>query len=682
MKKIALTLAALACALSATANAQSAKPAFGAWGVDLTAMDTSVKPGDDFFLYVNGNWLKTAVIPPDRTSTGSFQDLQILSETRMKAIVAEIEAKPVAQLSPEEKQLRDLYDAFEDTAAIDAAGLKPSQKDLKYFASLKTLDGVAAAMGAPDRGTDSIFADRIVADPKNSSAYVVTFVQSGLGLPERDYYLKDDKALAATRDAYKAYLANMLTLSGAKDATKRAAAVFDLETALAKVEWAAADRRDADKTYNPMTVAQLQAYAPGFPWAVYLKAQGISPTGPKGERTVIVRENTAFAPMAQVFAATPVAVWRDWLTLHYLHDMSAYLPKAFDDADFAFYGKVLGGQEQQLPRDTRGVRLLDARLGHPLGKIYVAKYFPPEAKAKAEALVDNILKAYDADIRIIPWMTEATRQKALDKLHAFTPHIGYPDKWRDYSGLVIKRGDLIGDVERSDAFEAQYRLARIDQPVDRNEWNMTPPTINAYYTQSLNSIFFPAAILQPPFFDPNADDAVNYGGIGAVIGHEIGHGFDDQGSKYTGGGILTSWWTDEDRKAFEARTAALGAQFDSYEGLPGLHVNGKLTMGENIGDLSGINIALQAYHISLGGKPAPVLDGFSGDQRYFLSFGQIWRSAYRDSQMRQQILSNPHSPAHFRVIGPTRNTDAWYAAFDVKPGDKYYLPPDQRVHLW
>ena len=284
-----------------------------------------------------------------------------------------------------------------------------------------------------------------------------------------------------------------------------------------------------------------------------MKAQGISTTGPTGERKLIVREKSAFAPMAQVFATTPVAVWRDWLTVHYLHTMAAYLPKAFDDADFAFYGKVLGGQQQQLPRDTRGVHLIDGRLGHPLGKLYVAKYFPPAAKAKAEALVANLLKAYDADIRVIPWMTEATRQKALEKLHAFTPHIGYPDKWRDYSGLVIKRNDLIGDVERSDAFEWNYRLARIDQPVDRNEWNMTPPTINAYYTQSFNSIFFPAAILQPPFFDPNADDAVNYGGIGAVIGHEISHGFDDQGSKYDGGGILRSWWTDEDRKAFEAQ---------------------------------------------------------------------------------------------------------------------------------
>jgi putative endopeptidase len=409
---------------------------------------------------------------------------------------------------------------------------------------------------------------------------------------------------------------------------------------------------------------------------------GISAKGPKGERQVIVRENTAFPAIAQIFAQTPVPVWRDWLTVRYLHNMSAVLPKRFDDADFDFYGKALGGQAQQLPRATRGVHLLDERLGHPLGKLYVARYFPPESKAKVEALVANLLKAYDADIRTIGWMTDATKQKALDKLHKFTPHVGYPDKWRDYSGLVIKRDDLIGDVERSNVFEWRYQLDRIDQPVDRNEWRMTPPTINAYYTPLFNSIFFPAAILQPPFFDPNADDAVNYGAIGVVMGHEIGHGFDDQGSKYTGDGILQSWWTDTDRKAFEERVANLGAQFDSYEGLPGLHVNGKLTMGENIGDLSGVAISLKAYHIALADKPAPVLDGFSGDQRFFLGFAQVWREKDTDSLARRLLLSNPHSPPHWRVVGPTRNVDGWYAAFDVKPGDKYYLPPDQRVHIW
>ncbi|MGH6872898.1 MAG: M13 family metallopeptidase [Rhizomicrobium sp.] len=685
MKRLSIALAATCLFVSSAAPAATAadKPTFGTWGVDLSGMDTAVKPGDDFFEYANGAWYKNAVIPADRTSTGSFQNLAILSETRMGDIVAGLHAKPYAQLTDEEKKLVDLYDAFTDTAQIEKRGLAPVKKDLALIAGLKTLDAVARAMGTPQLGTDAPFAAFVNPNVKDSNQYVVFLTQSGLGLPDRDYYLKDDPALAKTRDAYKTYISTMLKLTGVmKDADKRAAAVLDLETALAKAHWAAADRRNAEKVYNPMTEAQLAAYAPGFPWAAYFAADGVTAKGPKGDRVLIVRENTAFPEMAKVFAATPVAVWRDYLTVHYLHNMSDYLPKAFDDADFDFYGKVLGGQDQQLPRATRGLHQLDQRLGHPLGKLYVAKYFPPESKAKVEALVANLLKAYDADIRRIDWMTDATKQKALEKLHQFTPHVGYPDKWRDYSGLVIKRDDLVGDVERSRAFEWHYRLDRIDQPVDRNEWGMTPPTINAYYTPVFNSIFFPAAILQPPFFDPNADDAVNYGGIGVVMGHEIGHGFDDQGSKYTGLGILQSWWTDEDRKKFEARTSALGEQFDSYEGLPGLHVNGKLTMGENIGDLSGLTIALQAYHYSLDGKEAPVLDGFTGDERYFLSYAQIWRGKYREGAMRQQLLANPHSPPHWRVDGPTRNVDAWYTAFDVKPGDKYYLPPDKRVHIW
>jgi putative endopeptidase len=679
--RLTMVLSALVLAACATTPAGPA-PALGAWGVDLTSLDKSVKPGDDFFLHVNGKWLATAEIPADRTSTGSFQDLRVQSETRMKAIVDALKAKPRDQLSAEETQLRDLYEAFVDTDQIEKQGLAPVQKDLDAFAALKTRDDVARAMGNPAILSDSLFGGNIGADAKNSNAYVMTLSQSGLGLPERDYYLRDDPNLATTRDAYKKHLAEVLGLAGVKDAGTRAGAVYALEAEIAKASWAAADRRDASRTYNPMTFAQLAHAAPGFPWAAFFEAIGLSARTPSGDRLVVVRESTAFPAIAKIFAATPVPVWGDWLTCHYLHNMSAYLPKRFADEDFAFFGKVLGGQQAQLPRETRGVTLLDQRLGHPLGKLYVSRYFPAESKAKADVLIANLLKAYDADIRQIPWMTEATRQKALDKLHAFVPHVGYPDTWRDFSGLVITREDLAGDISRSNLFESSYRLDRIDQPVDRHEWGMTPPTVNAYYTPTLNSIFFPAAILQAPFFDPAADDAVNYGGIGAVIGHEISHGFDDQGSKYDGHGLLQSWWTEADRTAFEQRVTALGAQYDAYEGLPGVHVNGKLTMGENIGDLSGVTIALKAYQISLGGKAAPVLDGYTGVQRLFLSFGQIWRSKYRDGAMRQQLLSNPHSPAHFRAIGPTRNIDEWYAAFDVKPGDKQYLAPDQRVRLW
>jgi putative endopeptidase len=474
----------------------------------------------------------------------------------------------------------------------------------------------------------------------------------------------------------------MLKIAGVADAEKRAEKVYALELAIAKAQWPNADTRDVDKIYNPMSLSELAKLAPQFPWDAFFEAAGVSKDSPHGERQVIAEEKSAFPKLAQIFAETPVPVWRDYLTLSYLHQFAAYLPKTVDDANFSFYGTVVQGNEKQLDRPTRAVHLLDSQMGEALGKLYVAKYFPPEAKAKAVELVSNLLKAYDADIRVLPWMTETTRQKALEKLHMFTPHIGYPETWRDYSALKITRDALIEDVQNGAQFEWNRELRRIDQPVDKSEWGMSPPTVNAYYTPFVNAIFFPAAILQPPFFDPNADDAVNYGGIGAVIGHEISHGFDDQGSKFDGTGALSNWWTDEDRKNFKARTDALVAQYNSYEPLPGMHVNGAFTLGENIADLAGISIAYKAYHISLAGKSAPELDGFTGDQRFFLSFGQIWRAKYRDGSLRAQVLSNEHSPGQFRADGATRNVDAWYDAFGVKQGEKYFLSPDQRVHLW
>jgi putative endopeptidase len=680
------SLAALAVLLCATAPAVAqlpgGHPQYGAWGIDLTAMDKSIKPGDDFFEFVNGNWEKTAQIPPDRSSAGAFQDLRILSEKRMRSIVDGLDARPYGELNDEEKKLRDFYDAFMDQKQIESRGLAPAKMDLSTLAQLKTLDDVAWAMGAVKLMTLAPFNLNIDVDPKNPNAYAIFITQSGLGMPNRDYYLRDDKAIVETREAYKKYLATMLGMAGLRDAQKRAENVYSVELEIAKAQWPNEDRRDVDKTYNPMTVSALEQLAPQFSWKKFLGAAGVALNSPHGERQVIVAEKSAFPKLAAIFAATPVSVWRDYLTVHYLHQVAPYLPKKFDNSDFAFYGTVVQGNTQQLDRPTRGVHLLDNNLGEALGKIYVATYFPPEAKAKAEQLVSNLLKAYDADIRVLPWMTEATRQKALDKLHQFTPHIGYPEKWRDYSAFAVSRDALVEDVENGTLFEWNRELKRIDGQVDRSEWGMSPPTINAYYTPVFNAIFFPAAILQPPFFDPNADDAVNYGGIGAVIGHEISHGFDDQGSKYDGTGTLNDWWTAEDRKNFETRTKALTAQFNSYEPLPGLHVNGAFTLGENIADLAGLTIAYRAYHISLGGKPAPVLDGYTGDQRLFLSVGQIWRSKYREGALRAQILSNEHAPAHFRPLGATRNIDAWYDAFDVKSGEKYYLPPDQRVHLW
>ncbi|HEX3673884.1 MAG TPA: M13 family metallopeptidase [Rhizomicrobium sp.] len=682
MRRSLFALAGVAACVAVTAMA-AGHTQYGTWGVELSGMDKTVRPGDDFFMYVNGTWYKNAVIPPDRSSTGSFQDLRILSETRMQEIAKGLDDKPYDQLTGEEKKLRDLYDAYTDQKQIDANGLAPAQADLDFIAHLKTPDDVAAAMGMPRLNLDGPFGIGLGINNKNSSQYAVDLGQAGLGMPDRDYYLKtDDKALAATRDAYKKYLAAMFTLAGMSDPDKRAAAVYDLEYKIADASWANADRRDTDKTYNPMSFSELKAFAPQFPWDSFFKATGIPLTAPGGERQVIVGEKSAFPKLAQIFADTPVSVWRDYLTVHYLHEYASFLPKAFDDENFVFYGTAVQGTSQQLPRAVRAAHLLDDAMGEALGKLYVAKYFPPESKAKAVELVNNLLKAYDADIRTLTWMSPATREKALNKLHHFGVKIGYPDHWRDYSSLVIKRDDLLGDAQRAQEFEWNRNLVRLDNPVDKTEWGMTPPTVNAYNNFQGNEIVFPAAILQPPFFDPNADDAVNYGGIGAVIGHEISHGFDDQGSKYGADGSLDNWWTPEDRAAFEAKTKMLGAQYDSYEPLPGLHINGAFTMGENIADNAGIAIALKAYHISLDGKKAPVLDGYSGDQRFYLAFGQIWRAKMRDGALRAQVLSNEHSPPMFRAIGATRNQNAWYAAFGVKPGDKYYLPPDQRVHLW
>jgi putative endopeptidase len=680
-----ITRAAALCAglLSiAFAAPNSQQPVFGPWGVTLAYMDTSVPPGADFFRYTNGGWLKTAVIPPDRQFAGVNLELDRENEARLKDIVASLAARPDAALSAEERKLRDFYNAFENTRAIEANGLTPVKADLDRIAALKTSADVAGFMGSPAAQVSGPFDIGIDIDEKNPDAYVILLTQSGLGLPDRDYYLLKDKDSAATREAYRGYVTQMLAFAGVHDAA-RSAAVYALEERIARVHWPAAERREAEKVYNPMSLSALAKFAPQFPWESYFDAAGVSHRSPSGERVVVVREKSAFPKLAAVFAATPVAVWRDYLTVRYLHSHASCLPKRIDDADFAFYGKVIGGQKQQLPRDLRGIHLLDHQMGEALGKLYVARYFTPEAKAKIQQLVANLLKAYEADIRTLTWMSPATQAKALEKIRRFTPKVGYPDKWRDYSALSIAPGALVEDMSNAVVFEWNRELKRIDSPVDRGEWDMTPPTNNAYYNPTLNEIVFPAGILQPPYFDPNADDAVNYGEIGATIGHEISHGFDDQGSKYDASGRLHNWWTAQDRKDFDARTAALAKQYDQYQPLPGLHVNGRLTLGENIADLAGLVIASKAYHIALGGKPAPVLSGLSGDQRFYIAYGQSWREVWTDGLTRRIVLSNPHSPSKYRVDGVVRNDNGWYAAFpQIKPGDTYYLPPAERVQLW
>jgi putative endopeptidase len=567
--------------------------------------------------------------------------------------------------------------------------MAPAKPDLDRIGALQSLDDVARAMGDISLTLDGPFGMYIGVDQKHPNEYSINLYQSGLGMPDRDYYLKTDKEILATQAAYKKYLAVVLGSTGEQasdantDANQRAEAIYALEVEIAKASWPAEETRDDEKTYNPMTVSALRKLAPQFPWNTFFEQAGVPLTGPKGERVVIAGEKSAFPKLAAVFAKTPVEVWRDYLTTRYMHAFAGYLPKTIDDADFAFFGTAIQGKTSQLDRETRAAQLLDGTMGEALGKLYAAKYFTPEAKAKVRVLVDNLLKAYAEDIKTLDWMGPQTKAKALEKVAKFTPKVGYPDVWRDYSKLEIPPGNLIQDIKNANVFEWKRNLVRIDRPVDKAEWGMTPPTNNAYYNPVFNEIVFPAGILQPPFFDPYADDAVNYAEIGATIGHEISHGFDDQGSKYDGNGVMQNWWTPADLKNFTARTTALAAQYNKYEPLPGLHVNGKLTLGENIADLAGLVIAYKAYHISLKGKDAPVLNGLTGDQRFYIAYGQSWREIWRDGRTRQVVLSNPHSPPLYRVNGVVRNDDKWYAAFpDVKPGDPYYLAPDQRVRLW
>jgi putative endopeptidase len=663
--------------------AEVAPPApaeLGPWGIDLDGMDRRVAPGDDFFRYVNGAWLDTVQIPADRTSTGSFLDLSIRSEERVQAILAELEDKE--DLTPVDQKVRDLYRSYIDVENLEDLGLSPAAPALNAITAAQTHDDIARLMASVPMGTQSIFDVGIGIDDKDSDAYAVFATQSGLGLPDRDYYLLDDPNIVTAREAYVAYIAEILTMGGFEGGPEKAATIFALETEIARIHWPREDQRDADKIYNPMTVSALVTFAPEFPWALFLENMGISAMKGDGERIIVASENTAFPPLSALFAATPVEVWRDYLIFHYLDSHASYLTDAFDEASFAFHGKILGGQDQQLERVKRGVQFLNQMIGEGVGQIYVGRYFPPEAKAEAEALVGNLLAVYRERIRTLDWMGEETRQKAIEKADSFTVKIGYPDMWRDYAAFEVMEGDLLGNRARGVAFDWNRDVARLDQPVDRGEWHMSPQTVNAYYNPSLNEIVFPAAILQAPFFDPAADDAVNYGGIGAVIGHEISHGFDDQGSKYDARGELQNWWTEMDRQNFDGRTARLVDQFNAYSPLEGMFVNGQLTLGENIADSAGLTIAAAAYDLSLQGAQAPVLDGFSGSQRVFLSWAQIWRFKAQEATMRRRLLSDPHSPPEFRVNGTIRNVDAWYDAFAVSEENALYLPPAERVQLW
>jgi len=561
-------------------------------------------------------------------------------------------------------------------ARVNRLDARPMQRELAAIRRVSSRGDVAAIMGRSNDGFGSSFFDLYVdTDAKAPTRYVAHITQGGLGMPDRDYYLQP--AFAEKKQKYQAYVARMLTMIGWPDAEAKANAIVAMESEIADVSWTRAERRDDTKTYNPTTVAELTRAAPGFEWTPFLRGAGLG-----SAQKVIADENTAFPKIAAIYARTPVSTLKAWLAFNLADNAAPYMSQRFVDAAFEFHNKTLSGQPEQRPRWKRGVTLVGSQMGEAVGRLYVAAYFTPEAKAKMETLVAGLRTALQARIERVSWMSPETKAKAIEKLAKFRVKIGYPVKWRDYSILTISPADLYGDVERAASFEWRRQINRIDLPVDRDEWHMTPQTINAYYSQTGNEIVFPAAILQPPFFDPDADMAVNYGGIGGVIGHEMTHGFDDQGRQSNGDGMLTDWWTPEDAAKFDTQAKRLGAEYSAFEPLPGAHVNGDLTMGENIADLGGVLLALDAYHASLHGQPAPVIGGLTGDQRVFLGWAQVWRTKYRDDAMRRQLVSDPHSPPVARVDIPMRNVDAWYDAFQVKPGDKLYLAPDERVRIW
>jgi putative endopeptidase len=671
----ALALSLAAYPDTPAAAAPTGKAQIGSFGLDLAGEDPSVKPGDDFARYANGHWLDTAEIPPDRASWGSFAMLRERSLQQVRDILEAL-PKDSPQGSNQQK-LYDFYHAYLDTDAIDRAGLSPAKAVLTAIAAARTHEEIAGFMGRPELRLTAPVRFDIDPDEKDPDHYMVEVFQGGLGLPDRDYYLKDEAVYKELRAKYTAHIEKMLTLAGATDAAQAAKEIVELETRIAAAHWPRAKTRERDLTYNPYDRAALAAFAPGLPWPQLLAGAEL-----EQQPRFIVFEPDAVQALGALFRQVSVQRWRQYLIYHYLAGNADTLPKAFDDEAFDFYGRTLHGRQQQQARWKRAVAAVDAGLGEAAGELYVQRYFPPSSKAQMLELVENLRVSYREHIEKLPWMSAATKKVALEKLAAFRPKIGYPDKWRDYSALTIKPGDAFDDVARAAAFDWQRQVKRLGGPTDRGEWGMTPQTINAYYNATFNEVVFPAAILQPPFFDPHADAAVNYGAVGGVIGHEMGHGFDDQGAKSDARGVLHTWWLPQDTEAFHARVDRLAAQYDSYTVLPGLNINGRLTLGENIGDLGGLSVANDAYHRSLHGKAAPRLGGLSGDQRFFLSWAQVWRQKQRDEDLRSQVTSDPHSPSNFRINGVVRNVDAWYGAFDVRPGQKLYLPPDQRVHIW
>jgi len=664
----------LAGALVGAVPALAAAPRYGGWGLELQDMDRSVKPGDGFFQYAEGTWLKNHPIPADKTAAGYNYDLPDEIELQVRKMVEDAAAHPT---SPTAQKIGDAYAAWMDQSGIDARGLAPLKPYLDRINAVSTRSQLVKLMMEPSySGPISI---DISADPDDPTRYRVTAGQARLGLPARDYYLLQGAKYDAIRSAYRNYIIEVGKLAGLPDPEGRADRIIALETQLAKDQWAPERLRDPIATHNVMNRARLQQLAPQFNWSATLASMGLG-----AARTVDVGEPSAVAAAGKRIADVPLSSWKEYLAFHFISDHASALPRAIDQATFDFYGKALADVPEQRARWKRGMQMLDTSLGEAVGQLYVAEHWPAETARQAQELVDDMRAAYAEKISNASWMDEATRKAALAKLAAFDPRIGHPVKWIDYSDLKISRSDPLANEVASERFEWQLELKRFPKPVDRTLWEMTPQTVNAEYVPTMNQITVPAAILQPPFFDPNADPAVNYAETGATtLGHEMGHGFDDEGRKFDPTGKLRDWWTRETAAKYTVKADRLAAQFDQYEPIPGVHIKGKLTLGENLADLGGLETAYAAYrrYVSRHGEP-PVLDGFTGDQRFFIAYAQAWQGKRREGSLRQQLLSNPHSPEQYRVDGIVRNFDPWYKAFNVQPGDALYLPPEQRVHVW
>ena len=679
---------ALILAWAASAQADTAKPQYGAWGFDSAGMDPATKPGDNFFRFANGTWLDHHTIPADKPAVTLRLEMTDRTEARLHDMMEAAAAKASHQPFDLEGKVGAFYKAFMNEARIEQLGARPIEPELAAVRAATTRDALAALMGKNSSDfNETIFGFGIDVDLKDPKHYAVYVGQNGLGLPDRDYYLKPN--FAAAKAKYQAYVAQLLHLLNWPDADAQAKAVVDFETKIAEVSWTKAEDRNLTAVYNPMSIAELQKLTPGFAWKAFLANANFG-----NVPRVIVAERTAFPKIAAVYAQTPAETIQTWQAFHIADNAAPYLSKAFTDAYFDMHDRTLTGQQQQKVRWKRAVYAVSGgdfgvgdrfgtfgTMGWGVGELYTAKYFGPEAKAKIATLVDNLKAAYRARLEKLDWMSAATRAEALRKLDTYTIKVGYPDHPRDYSQLVVTDDNLVGDVRRAGAGDWAFYVGRYFGPVDRTDWLMSPQTNDAY-NGSLRDIAFPAGILQPPVFDPNADPAINYGAVGGIIGHELTHGFDDEGRKIDASGALRDWWTNDDASKFEVRARMLGAQYSSFQPLPNVHVNGDLTMGENIADLGGLTLALDAYHASLHGKPASVIDGLTGDQRVFLGWAQAWRGKVSDDFVKRQVVSDPHSPRQFRVNGVVRNIDAWYAAFGVKPGDKLYVSPKDRVHIW